>query len=102
MLRNLLSEKSSMNSRTQGELSERHMPGNGDTATLKFVSAHFHGARLSAGFQAALAVSSTKLVDLISQANHAVKRSDEGFLFILTPRFYRSGRNRVIERLLNL
>lgn len=86
MLRNLLSAKSSMNSRTQGELSERHMPGNGETATLKLVSAHFQGGRLSAGFQAALAVSSTKLAaDLISQANHAVQGSNEGVLFVLTP-----------------
>jgi hypothetical protein len=74
-----------MNSRTQGELSDRHMPGKGDTATLKFVSAHFQGGRLSAGFQAALAVSSTKLADLISQANHTVQGSGKGIPFILTP-----------------
>jgi len=47
----LLSAKTSMNSRTHGEFADFHLPGNGETETIKLSSAHCHGGLLSAGFQ---------------------------------------------------
>lgn len=66
-VRTLLSANVSINSRTQGELSERHLPGKGETATVKLSSAHCQGGLRSAGFHASLAAFCTKFKPTINR-----------------------------------